>query len=261
MARVPDWRGRDVDVAVSAGGVRALASPWDNVVSTGVSPWPPPELVQKIYQSRQVQAFVGADNAIATRVLGFYSDLQSIHSEDAITWSVFGPIAYAAREVRAGFVRALFRLIDVPCDAFEIATVWLWRRLPHPDTLVPGGPEIDFGVQTDTLFLLGECKWLSGVAANQGALGDKDQLTLRREFCEKYGRRLLPTCRQFVVLGVSPKGGMVPNTDTTADGVTIHGRDTTWDAVIGLDSHPLARELHAYVAWKRHNSQKALAAP
>jgi hypothetical protein len=219
VKRVPDWRGREVDVVVSAGGVLALANPWDNMVRTGVSPWPPPELLQKIYQSRQVRAFGGADNAAATSVLGFYSDLQSIHSEDAITWSVFGPVAHAAREVRSGFVRDLLRLIDVPCDPFETATVWLWRRLPHPDTLVPGGPEIDFGIQTDTLFLLGEGKWLSGVTANQGALGDKDQLTLRREFCEKYGRRLLPTCRRFVVLGVSLNGGMVPKVNTPADGV------------------------------------------
>lgn len=261
MERVPDWRGGEVEVALSARGVRALSSPWDNMVRTGVSPWPPPELLQKVYQSRQIRAFVGADNAVATRVLGFYSDLQSIHSEDAITWSVFGPVAYAAQAVRLAFVRDLLQLIDVPCDPFETATVWLWRRLPHPDSLVSGGPEIDFGVQTDTLFLLGEGKWLSGVAANQGILGDKDQLTLRREFCEKYGRRLLPTCRRFVVLGVSLNGGMVPRGDTTADGVTIHGRDTTWDAVIGLDSHPLVQELHDYVAWKRRNSREASPAP
>jgi hypothetical protein len=257
MERMPDWRGGEVDVAVSARGVRALVSPWHNVVRTGISPWPPPELLQKLYHSRRVRAFVGADNDVATCVLGFYSDLQSIHSEDAITWSVFGPIAYATLEVRAEFVRDLLRLIDVPSDSFEIATVWLWRRLPHPDTLGLGGPEIDFGVQTDTLLLLGEGKWLSGVARNQGALGDKDQLTLRREFCEKYGRRLLPMCRRFVVLGVSLHGGMISPGDTILDGATLHSRDTTWDAVIGLASHPLAEELRAYLAWKRRNSREA----
>ena len=62
MERVPDWRGGEVDVAVSAGGVRALASPWDNMVRTGVSPWPPPELLQKVYESDHGQAFVGADH-------------------------------------------------------------------------------------------------------------------------------------------------------------------------------------------------------
>ena len=33
------------------------------------------------------------------------------------------------------------------------------RHGRHPDTLVPGGPEIDFGVQTDDLILAGEAKW------------------------------------------------------------------------------------------------------
>ena len=64
-----------------------------------------------------------------------------------------------------------------------------------------------------------------------------------------------------MVLGVSLNGGLNPNDDATADGVAIHGRDTTWDAVIGLDSHPLAQELHAYLAWKRHNSREARSAP
>jgi len=26
--------------------------------------------------------------------------------------------------------------------------IFLWRRVPHPDTLVPGGPEIDIGIST-----------------------------------------------------------------------------------------------------------------
>lgn len=228
MGRMTNWRGTDVDFAVSAGGVRALAT----VGQRG------PDRCRSLAASR--------------------ADSEGL-PESAITWSVFGPIAYASAEVRARFIRDLLRLIDVPCDPFETATVWLWRRLP--DTLVPGGPEIDFGVQTDTLFLLGEAKWLSAVAAKQGALGDKDQLMLRREFCEKYGRRLLPTCRRFVVLGVSLNGSLVPTADTTADGVTIHGRDTTWDSVIGLDSHPLTQELRAYLAWKRGLSRMASPSP
>ena len=42
------------------------------------------------------------------------------------------------------------------------------RGIPHPDTLVPGGPEIDFGIQTADTLILGEAKWLSGVGRLQG---------------------------------------------------------------------------------------------
>jgi hypothetical protein len=151
-------------------------------------------------------------------------------------------------------VRELLKLIDVE-NSSEKAHVWLWRRLPHPETLVPGGPEIDFGIQTDDVFLLGEAKWRSSIGAAQGANRDKDQLVLRREFCEKYGRRLLPDVKRFVVLGVSWKGGLLPNADTEAEGVTLHARDVTWETVVGLGSHPSAEELRGYLRWKIENSK------
>jgi hypothetical protein len=253
MREITDWRGRQIRVARSSGGVTAVANPWDNLIATGIRPWPPPEIIQKIYQSRQVRAFRDVEQSTATEELGFYSDLQSLHSEDAITWSVFGPVIYAPASVRAAFVRELLALIDI--DASEKAHVWLWRRLPHPDTLVPGGPEIDFGIQTEDVFLLGEAKWRSAIGRAQGVNRDKDQLVLRREFCEKYGRKLLPNVRRFVVLGVSWKGGLVPRADTEAEGVMLHSRDVTWEAVVGLGSHPCADELRGYLRWKIENTK------
>src|SRR5205807_319477 len=107
MAYIQNWHGAEIKVARSAGGVLAVADPWDNVVRTGIRPWPPPELIQKAYQSRQLSAFRGENAEIAVSRLGFYSDLQSLHSEDALTWSVFGPIAYATRAVREEFTREL----------------------------------------------------------------------------------------------------------------------------------------------------------
>lgn len=52
--------------------------------------WPPPEIVQKLNKSNHKLAFMGKIFADPKFTLGFNSDLQSIHSEDAITWSVFG---------------------------------------------------------------------------------------------------------------------------------------------------------------------------
>jgi hypothetical protein len=126
--------------------------------------------------------------------------------------------------------------------------------VPHPDTLVSGGPEIDFGIQSDDLFLLGEAKWLSGLGKGQGVSGDKDQLLLRREFCEKYGRRLLPDCRRFVVLGLSPDGQLFESVDTTSDGVSLHLRSVGWQEVCGLAEHPLSDELTSYLEWKSAHS-------
>ena len=253
MRTIRNWLNAEVEIATSAGGVVALADAWQNFVRGGVTPWPTPELIQKLYQSRQARAFKESELAVATRALGFYSDLQSLHSEDAITWSVFGPIAYAEPKVRGRFVEELLRLVGVS-GAAEGANVWLWRRLPHPDTLVPGGPEIDFGVQTSDVFLLGEAKWRSSVAATQGVERNKDQFTLRREFCSKYGRRILPEVKHFVVLGVSWRGGLIQRRDSDAEGVALHSRDITWDQIAAVDSHPCSAELRSYIAWKKAHS-------
>ena len=51
------WNGKEVKSAISRGGVKVLAHPYDNLVCTGCRPWPPPEIIQKLYQSRQVRAF------------------------------------------------------------------------------------------------------------------------------------------------------------------------------------------------------------
>lgn len=233
----------------------AVVDPWSNLVRGTVSPWPPAELIQKAYQSRQVHSFRDAHAAAAIRTWGYYSDLQSLHSEDALTWSVFGTVAYAAAPVRTSFVAELFRQIRIPHDRVADANIWLWRRLPHPDTLVSGGPEVDFGIQTADVFLLGEAKWLSRVGTLQGVAGNNDQLGLRREFCEKYGRTLLPGCRRFVVLAVSRTGGLLPEADGEAAGVSVHSRDTTWESIVGLGTHPSSAELRSYVAWKLQNSR------
>ena len=50
-----DWNGRTIEVANSDGGVLATINPFDNLVKTGISPWPTPEVIQKLYQSRQVR--------------------------------------------------------------------------------------------------------------------------------------------------------------------------------------------------------------
>ena len=56
------------------------------------------------------------------------------------------------------------------------------RRIPHPDSLVPGGPEIDAGIISRNSVLFIEAKWQSQVGDKQGKEKDKDQIQLRGEF-------------------------------------------------------------------------------
>jgi hypothetical protein len=250
-----DWRGQPIELARSTGGVLAFRNPWDGVVHGHVTPWPPPELVQKLYQSRQVRAYRDSDRVIATAALGYYSDLQSIHSEDAVSWSLLGPLVYATADVRAAFVAQLLELILGLAVTPSPTHIWLWRRLPHPDTLVSGGPEVDFGVQTADTLVLGEAKWRSAVARGQGADGTRDQVQLRAQFCETYGPRLFPAVKQFVVLLVSRKAGTLNSVQRGLSTERVRILEATWEQVGALSAHPCRDEFLAYLDWRQARSR------
>lgn len=241
-----DWNGQKIAIALSRGGVTVTTHPFDNLIRSGCSPWPPSEIVQKLYQSRQLRAFTGADAELCTSGLGFYCDLQSLHSEDAITWSVFGTAACAPRSILKDWLTDLMRLLDLPQANMGVPEIFLWRRIPHPDTLVSGGPEIDVGILSENAVLLVEAKWQSGVGIRQGKMRDKDQIQLRGEFLQKYGRLIFPNREVYAVIGISLFAGAF--SDTTPNGITF--RSATWEQICGLASHPQAEELKRYLKWK-----------
>jgi hypothetical protein len=248
--KMKDWNGHEIPCAHSKGGVTVVSHPFDNLIRTDCNPWPPAEIVQKLYQSRQIRAFEEDNLTACTSGVGYYCDLQSIHSEDAITWSVFGTAARAPQPVLEAWLVDLFKLIDLPEVQTERAEVFLWRRIPHPDNLVPGGPEIDLGISTTNAIILGEAKWLSNVGATQGKEKDKDQIQLRGEYLKKYAEIIYPTRTQLAVLGIS----LFPDamTDNTPEGIAF--RCTTWEGICALSSHPFALEVQRYFNWKRGNT-------
>ena len=89
-----DWNGFDLPYAQSRGGVIAVADFSRNLIHPANVPWPPACIVQKLYGSTKILAFPNESRDLLRETLGYYSDLQSLHSEDAITWSFFGPLAY-----------------------------------------------------------------------------------------------------------------------------------------------------------------------
>jgi hypothetical protein len=176
MATILNWRGKPIEVAVSKGGVYAVMDYSANLIVPENIPWPPPEIVQKLYQSRQSRAFTGEDLRTAERNLGYYSDLQSIHSEDALTWSIFGTLKYSPLSYRLSFMDELLALVGFRSHKMESILIDLWRRIPHPDKLVPGGPEIDVVLQSEKVVVYCEAKWMSKVSGKQGKAEDKDQI-------------------------------------------------------------------------------------
>lgn len=246
-----NWNGTEIQSAQSKGGVQVVAHPLDNIISTGCLPWPTSEVLQKLYQSNHVSAFQGDQLEVCKSGVGYYCDLQSLHSEDAITWSVFGTVARANQAQKEKWVADLFEILDLREASSEHADIFLWRRIPHPDTLVPGGPEIDFGILTRNALVLGEAKWLSGVGIFQGKNKDKDQIRLRGEFLKEYGRRLFTSTSIHAVVGLSLFQDAFTNTAPSE----VLFRAATWEEVCTLPSHPNADEVQRYFKWKKENTK------
>ncbi|WP_226995420.1 hypothetical protein, partial [Candidatus Symbiothrix dinenymphae] len=93
--------------------------------------FPPLEVVSKLVKSGHTKDFSSENQIILTKELGYYSNLQSIKSEDAITWSLFGYIAYQDSAVRDKFFNELLRFLHL--DEDKNCQIKLWQRLPHPD--------------------------------------------------------------------------------------------------------------------------------
>jgi len=135
----------------------------------------------------------------------------------------------------------------------KIAEIFLWRRIPHPDKLNPGGPEIDVGISTANSFILVETKWLSAVGKAQGEKRDKDQIQVRREFLKKYAKKLLPNHTQLAVVGIGLSENAFTSNRKKIKDVTF--RTTTWETICSLKRHPLADEVRRYFNWKKENTK------
>jgi len=248
MLRVDHWtRGKSLPLAESKSGVRVAQSPLENVVLA--FPWssPPPELLQKSYASDRFLGRTPQDDELARQALGYYCDLQSLSSEDAVTWSFFGTLAYMQASDRNLVCQALFKQLGLPAPEVDVL-VWLWRRIPHPEKPESsGGPEIDFGLMSADSLILGEAKWNSPVGTGQGVNKDRSQLDLRMAFCEQLAPRSLPSIRHRVVLGVGRTSDVL-STPSQLDCAEV--RNISWEQLAPLFPAQLASELESYLEWR-----------
>jgi len=183
METVKNWKNEDIEVIRSRGGVIATINFKDNLIIPERLKFLPIELIQKSYKSRHGKAF--------QEEIEDYCDLQSINSEDAMVWSYFSSLEYGTYEEKYPFTKELFGRLDITIGENESIDYFLWRKIPNPETKVFVGPEIDFGIITDSAFILGEAKWKSGIDEKQGKLKNKTQLESREEFFEIFKDSLL----------------------------------------------------------------------
>jgi hypothetical protein len=238
-----DWNDKEIATARSKGGKVSVVNYEDNLVIPCSSVWPHPDIVKKLYRSDHSKDFDQASLEALSAKLGFYCDLQSLRSEDAITWSIFGTLNYFSKNLQVRFVNSLLKALGEEPNVKD-CLIQLWTRIAHPDTLTAGGPELDFQIISDKTVILGECKWTAKVAENQGKQKNKNQLQLRKEYLEKYGKPIFPHVNKQLVLVVE----LTKSTNPVCQNIT-------WEEICNNTRHPLKEEINRYYHWKKEFGQ------
>lgn len=250
-----DWNGREIPSIVSQSGVHLLADYSNNMIRDETVPWPPPPIVQKLCQGQAQIKLVEEVLADVTELLGHYSNLQSIHSEDAITYSYFGPLMNQGPQERASFLNWVARKLGLDCHDNITCTIDLWRRIPHPEkpTAFGGGPEIDVILDGDRCVIHAEAKWTSGQGVKQGVNKDRTQMQLRRDFFRRYGARMYGS-RTFVVVGIIRDEPF--EQPQSPDEESVITRMVKWSELAEYQGHPRKEEFGRYYDWKVKNSKR-----
>jgi hypothetical protein len=171
--------------------------------------------------------------------LGFYCDLQSLRSEDAITWSVFGTLDQSPPDRRASFLRELLNEAKIKTESRDFK-IDLWSRVLHPENFkISNGPEIDFTIIGEDVVILGESKWGSPVDIKQGIEVDKHQLQIRKEYLEGIGSKIYSNKKFKKVL-------LIGNERFTEKNYPF----LSWEQVCTQIKHPADKELERYYDWK-----------
>ena len=110
----------------------------------------------------RLRGFPQRDHKKLTEMLGHYSDVQSLSSEDTVTWSVFG----CANE--EGWLNDMLAEMFGPVQRPERWDIALWSRIRHPDTgQMKHGPESDVVIESDAWRYVIEAKWTSDISLHK----------------------------------------------------------------------------------------------
>jgi hypothetical protein len=215
----------------------------DALIRTDAAYWPPPQVVMKLGAAQHGEKLP----ASVREKLGHYSALQSINSEDAITWNFFGGLINQP-SASASFLNWLCARLELPWAGNSAAIADVWRRIPHPDKPIAPGPELDAVLIGEEIVVMVEAKWGSIEGTGQGVAGDKGQIQLRREFLTAYGRRIWGK-RGLLVLGVTRDSPLMIADGPDDQNVAV--ASITWSRLAEWLEHPAGDEFARHLRWKQ----------
>jgi hypothetical protein len=189
---------KEPKIIPSKGSSGAVRSYKENLLIPEGVVFPTAELTSKLTKSGHGSDFADENRRELEADLGYYCDLQSIKSEDAITWSLFGYVGCQSQDIRDRFFNELLSALHNETDTN--CQIKLWQRLPHPNTSPGGGPEMDVILMGEKYMFLVECKWGSAIDKKQGVDKDKSQIDIRKEWIQKFGKTEYPNHRIKILL-------------------------------------------------------------
>lgn len=226
----------NIEVFRSNGNSGAVASVRENLLFPDNFSWPPIELLTKMVRSGKIRHFSEPAKSLLQKELGYYCDLQSIKSEDAITWSLFGYMSLFEPEIQKKFYLEFLNEIGLEKD--DLSSIKLWKRLPHPQKInCKNGSEIDVLLTGKKYYFLIECKWASNIGKKQGLNSDLNQIEIRNLFINSIGKKLFP--------GKKGKTVFVGNYNLQ------NIQSITWEKFSEFKSLPHREVFKAYISWKK----------
>jgi hypothetical protein len=167
-SKIHSFDGILIEGVVTGSGVFAAFN-WERLV---LAPLGDP-IVRKsrAKAEKRLSGFPQRDRARLTEKLGHYSDVQSVNSEDTVTWSVFG----CARD--EGWLNDLLAEVFGPAERPELWDLSLWSRIRHPDTGSSAhGPESDVVLENGEWKYVIEAKWTSDISIHKNG---QNQIQMR----------------------------------------------------------------------------------
>ena len=253
---IEGWRGQKIAGARSRGAAVFAAVDWREMVLDSAGDI---ETKAADVAGRAAAWFAPEAFTLLTSVSGRYSNVQSINSEDTVTWAAFGPRASA---------RAVGAIVDLAFGAQSRPEQWsrlFWERSTHPHTQkTTGGPEPDVTLCAENgwCYVI-EAKWAADLDDKQGKDGDMTQLEMRADVARRLATE--PSKRGVLVIAPGPERYPAVKRGTFAKYFAVDGnryvprdaaraleaRVLTWEQIVDV----LARtdgpsELIDYLKWR-----------